>query len=418
MKSPRNRAAVAWVLAAVYYFYQYALRAAPSVMMPELSAAFGLSVAGVASLAGIFYYGYSPFSLVAGSAMDRLGARATIPVGAFLTGAGTLLFGTGSVTAAYAGRFLQGAGGVFGLVGAVYIASRHFPASRAATLIGATQMFGMLGGAAGQVAVGPLIAAGLHWSSFWIGAGLLGLLLAVALYRLLPGRERDEQLQGGFKAAAATLAVVFRNPQSILCGLIAGLLFIPTTIFDMIWGVRYLQEAHGLAYGDAVMRSATVPLGWIVGCPLLGMLSDRIGRRRPVIIGGAAVLLVCLVWILYGPHTVLPPYALGAAAGVASGAAMLPYTVIKEANPPQFGGTATGAVSFLNLTSSALAGPVFGWLMERVAAGQPAALTHYQTTFQPLLYGVGVAILLTFVLKETGPAARTSLAPAGKLEAA
>ena len=44
--------------------------------------------------------------------------------------------------------------------------------------------------------------------------------------------------------------MVFRNPQSILCGVIAGLLFIPTTIFDMIWGVRYLQEARGFDYGD------------------------------------------------------------------------------------------------------------------------------------------------------------------------
>ena len=93
---------------------------------------------------------------------------------------------------------------------------------------------------------------------------------------------------------------MFKNPQSILCGLIAGLLFIPTTIFDMIWGVRYLQEAHGLEYGSAVMRSAAVPFGWIIGCPLLGFISDRIGRRKPVIIGAALVLLACLAWILYG----------------------------------------------------------------------------------------------------------------------
>ena len=46
------------------------------------------------------------------------------------------------------------------------------------------------------------------------------------------------------------MRTVFRNPQSILCGLIAGLLFIPTTIFDMVWGVRYLQEARGFDYGD------------------------------------------------------------------------------------------------------------------------------------------------------------------------
>ena len=62
-------AAIAWLIAAVYYFYQYALRSAPSVMMPELSAAFGMSAASVATLVGLFYYAYSPFSLVAGVAI-------------------------------------------------------------------------------------------------------------------------------------------------------------------------------------------------------------------------------------------------------------------------------------------------------------------------------------------------------------
>ena len=404
-------AGVAWLITALYYFYQYTLRSAPAVMMPQLQEAFGLSAMGVASMVGLFYWGYSPFSLVAGAAMDLLGPRRVVPVGAAAVGVGALLFASGNVQAASAGRLLQGAGGVFALVGAVYIATQGFPASRAATLIGATQMFGMAGGSAGQFVVGPVIAAGVSWSRFWLVMGVAGLAIGAALFALLPETERPRGGHG-LRDAMRAMGRVFGNPQSILCGMIAGLLFVPTTIFDMIWGVRYLQEARGYEYASAVIRSATVPLGWIIGCPLLGFVSDRIGRRKPVIMAGALVLLACLAFILYGPAGVLPPYLLGLVAGVASGAAMLPYTVIKEANPPEVSGTATGVVNFLNFTFSALLGPVFAGVLRTVSGGATSmTLEHYQTAFEPLLYGVGLAMVLTFILKETGSAARAA-APA------
>src|SRR4029434_4868533 len=95
-------ATVAWLLAAFYFFYQYSLRSAPAVMMPQLSGAFGLSA--VASIVGMFYYGYSPFSLVAGAAMDRLGPRRLLPAAAAVVGVGALLFSTGRSDAASVGR--------------------------------------------------------------------------------------------------------------------------------------------------------------------------------------------------------------------------------------------------------------------------------------------------------------------------
>src|SRR5262245_59126698 len=184
---------VAWLVTAVYYFFQYTLRSAPAVMMPQLSDAFGLTTMAVASMVGLFCYGYSPFSLVAGAAMDRLGPRKVVPIGAATVGVGALLFACGSSSAATVGRFLQGAGGVFALVGAAYIATTNFPASRAATLIGATQMFGMAGGSAGQFLVGPMIASGTSWSTFWIGMGIGGLAISGLLYLLLPESKPVDQ---------------------------------------------------------------------------------------------------------------------------------------------------------------------------------------------------------------------------------
>src|SRR6187549_3951528 len=91
---------VAWLLTSIYYFYQYVLRSAPAVMMPQLSDAFGVTAVGLAGLVGLFYYGYAPFSLVAGVAIDQFGARRVVPMGAALVGVGALLFATGDPTLA------------------------------------------------------------------------------------------------------------------------------------------------------------------------------------------------------------------------------------------------------------------------------------------------------------------------------
>ncbi len=396
----------AWLLVAVYYFYQYALRSATSVMMPQLTQAFGVNALGVSAIVGMFYYGYSPFSLVAGASLDRFGAKRAIPVGAALVGLGAIMFGSGNVTAANIGRFLQGAGGAFAITGAVYLITKNFPASIGASLIGATQMFGMAGGSAGQFFVGPIIKDGLPWSQFWIYAGVIGVVIAAVLFFLLPG-EKPKENAGGVGPLLSSLGKVFRNPQSLICGFISGLLFIPTTILGMTWGVRFLQEARGREYEAAVTLAATVPLGWMIGCPLLGFISDRIGRRKPVILVGTLVLLGTVAWVLFGNADVLRGAKVGILMGIASGAAMLPYTVIKEVNPPELGGSATGVINFINFTFSALLGPVFGARLVR-AEGDTGitALTHYQAGFVPLLYGIALALVLTLFLKETGPAGR------------
>jgi MFS family permease len=396
----------AWLLVAVYYFFQYALRSAPSVMMPQLSEAFGVSTLGVSAIVGMFYYGYSPFSLVAGASLDRFGAKKVIPIGAAFVGIGALMFSVANVPVANIGRFLQGAGGAFSIVGAVYLVNKKFPASVAASFIGATQMFGMAGGSAGQFLVGPMIKNGLPWNQFWIYAGILGLVIAATLLFLLP-KETPSTSGGGLAALFRPFGQVFRNPQSYICGAISGLLFLPTTILGMTWGVRFLQEARSREYEAAVILAATVPIGWMIGCPLLGFISDRLGRRKPVIIGGAVALLAIVTWVLFGNPEILRGYTVGIMMGIASGAAMIPYTVIKEANPPELGGTATGVINFLNFTFSALLGPVFGARLARSPEDTDVgALAHYQAGFQPLLYGIIIALVLALFLKETGPATK------------
>src|SRR6185503_3657097 len=108
-------------------------------------------------------------------------------------------------------------------------------------------------------------------------------------------------------------------------------------------------------------------------------------------------------------------FSLGLLAGIASGAAMLPYTIIKEANAPEHSGTATGVINFINFSLSALLGPVFAAALMRVSGDGTRELAHYQATFGPMLVGVAIALVLTLLLRETGPRAQRQAKPSRAL---
>src|SRR6202045_2188282 len=141
---------VAWAFTVIFYFLEYAVRSSPSVMIPELEASFHTTALGISAILGVYYYTYSSMSLIAGAALDHLGAKRTIPVGVLGLGIGCLLFSAPTVLAGNVSRLLQGAGSAFAFTGAVYLAAHGFPARYLATAIGVTQCLGMLGGSAGQ----------------------------------------------------------------------------------------------------------------------------------------------------------------------------------------------------------------------------------------------------------------------------
>jgi len=398
---------IAWAFCLLFYFGQYALRSAPGVMVPELTAAFGLSTLGVSSLLGLYYYTYSTFAIVAGASLDRLGAKYVVPAGMVVTALGSILFGLGSYHLAEAGRLLQGAGAAFAFTGAVYLASHGFSAAWLATAIGVTQMLGMLGGSAGQFAVGPMIHGMIAWQSFWQIDGAVPLVTAVAVLMATPAGHdaRPASAKGG--SWFTPYKVVLSNPQSYLCGIVAGLMFLPTTIGDMIWGVPFLRDGMGVDYAEAVNSATMVPLGWVIGCPLLGYLADRMGRRKPVLIGGAVVMLAAAASVLYLPG-VFPPYLLGLLLGIGSGAAMIPYSIIKEVNPDDVKGSATGAINFLVFTLSALLAPAYGWLLNSLAGGGKLTLAVFQNAGAVGIVGIVASIILACFLRETGSKGRVS----------
>src|SRR5271165_580866 len=399
---------IAWGLGLCFYFLEYAARSAPAVMIQHLALAFGTSAIGVSAILGTYYYTYSTASLIAGAALDRVGAKKAVPVGIFVLAVGCLLFSIPPATAGYAGRLLQGAGSAFAFTGAVYLAAHGFSARWLATAIGVTQCLGMLGGAAGQFVVGPLLEHGVAWQTVWHWLGTASIAVGVLMFAIAPREPRSQSPSSSWASVLNPYRTVFRNPQSYLCGAVAGLLFVPTTIGDMTWGVAFFQRDRMFSYHDAVVTGSLVPLGWVIGCPLLGWLADRLGRRKPVLIGGAVVMLLSAAAITFSAGDRAAEVAC-LIFGIASGAAMIPYTIVKEVNPDEVKGSATGAINFLTFGVTALIGPIFADLLGKGFASAQNHIEHFRASGIFWMVGIAIAILLSvFFLRETGHAHKSA----------
>jgi MFS family permease len=395
----RHAFIVAWVFSLGFYFLEYAVRSSPAVMIPQLAKTFGVSTLGVSDILGSYYYTYSTASLVAGVLLDRLGAKYVVSTGMAILGIGCLIF---MDWGGYLGRLLQGAGSAFAFTGAVYLASHGLPARRLATAIGVTQCVGMLGGTAGQLVVGRWITDGLLVPQYWGRVGVVVLLVAAGLWWITPKEAPNIAHGKASGGVLATYKIVFSNPQSYLCGLAAGLLFVPTTVGDMVWGVRFFETDRSFSFSDAVFAISMVPLGWVFGCPLLGWLADRLGRRKPVYLAGATIMLIGMVQLIYAP-TLLPAWVTLFILGVASGAAMIPYTIIKEANPDEVKGSATGAINFLTFGVTAGIGPIFAGRFGKTLGSQTIdAASHFRHAGLFWIFTLVAALVVGSMLRETG----------------
>jgi MFS family permease len=256
-----------------------------------------------------------------------------------------------------------------------------------------------------------MIEHGLEVHTIWIVLGVIILANAAFLYLATPREQFGPHAQeGGFGSILKPYKIVFSNPQSYLCGIVAGLLFAPTTIGDMIWGVASFQKDLQLSYHNAVVIASMVPLGWVFGCPLLGWLSDRIGRRKPVIIGSATVMILAAAQIALKPLP-MPVHVAMFVFGVASGAAMIPYSVIKEVNPDNVKGSATGGINFLVFGITAFLGPVYAKHIGRGIGTSMNLHLHFQKGAFFWIVCCAAAIAVSCFLRETGRAAHPASTP-------
>lgn len=364
----------AWIVcltAALFFFYEFIQMGMFNSISPELMHEFKINASQLGTISATYFYADVAFLLVAGVLLDRFSTRTIILSAMVLCVSSTLVFALSpNIWIAGGAHFVAGIGNAFCFLSCIKLATRWFPSKQLALIIGLMVTLAMVGGAVAQTPLTLLVEA-LGWRKAVIADAALGAIIIGLIWYLVYDEPEDPNQRYGeshtlpMVSLGTALSAALRNKQNWLCGLYTCLLNLPIFLLGALWGIMFLTQVHHIARADAANITTMVFVGTIIGSPLMGWISDRIGRRRmPMIIGGILSLIVMLA-IMYLPNlgftSLLLLFLL---LGIFTSTQIIGYPTIAESSPKNLTGTATSIASVLIMGGGAVFQPLFGWLMD------------------------------------------------------
>jgi predicted MFS family arabinose efflux permease len=369
----RNVALAVVVSAFVISFFQ---RFAPAGIASDLASAFGTTASSLGVLAATYFYVYTLMQVPTGIFVDTLGPRRILLLGGIVGAAGSLLFGVAAtLEMALVGRTLVGLGVSVTFIAMLKVIAVWFDESRFASVVGISMLAGNLGSV---LAGAPLswLAQTAGWRSVFIGVAGVSLLLGAACWVLVRDRPdaaadaAPHKVRFDRTAVLSALLQVLRNPATwpaVWLNLgVAGSFF----AFAGLWATPFLTQARGIERALAANHVSLYFAGFAVGCVSIGALSDRLGRRKPVLIAGTH--LYALTWLVWLAGVALPlaaSYALFALMGILTASFTLTWACAKEVNPPLLSGMSTSVTNMGGFLAGAILQPLFGKVMDLHWAG-------------------------------------------------
>lgn len=399
-----------WGLAAAFYFSDYMARVAPGVMHRYLQIDFSINEAGFGILTASFYLPYILMQIPVGLTVDRLSIRGLLTVMSLVTAFGCCVFGLADgLFMGAIGRMLIGFSAAFAFVCSLRLATSWFPPTMLGLLAGLTQSLGMLGAAAGEAPVSFLVST-VGWRHSMLIIAFLFIALAGLLYQFVqdtPGGRKNGAHKVEHLSIYQSLKIILSCKQTWLNALYAGFLFGPTAVIGEAIGPAYLQFGRGLGMHAAAFATGLIFIGWGVSGPLTGWLSDKIGRRKPLMIVSAASGIVLTSLYVYSP-TLSQGYAyfLFFVFGLTNTGVAIAYAVSTEIHPRNVVGTSIAFTNMISILVGASLQPIVGRLVDAVSGPraydvQSLLLSDFQAGLKLLPLCSLVALILAFTVKET-----------------
>ena len=362
-----------FVLVVLAYALSFFHRMAPATIAADLQQTFAASAALLGGISATYFYIYMLTQIPTGVLADTLGPRRILTLGGIIAGAGSLMFGLAeSVTMLATGRLLVGLGVSVTFIAMLKLHAAWFHDRHFGTFTGLSILLGNLGAV---LAAAPLawVLTTASWRTVFEVIGVLSLLLGALSWYLVRNTPTDAGLPSmreldGHEAHPAHhghwrdgLLQIVRNRATwpafwVNFGL-SGSYF----AFAGLWAVPYLTATYALTRSEATAHTTLLLAGFALGALVIGTLSDRLGRRRPVILGFALLHLTCWLPLLTGLQLsqgmlLLLFFLMGLGASCFT----LSWACVKEVNPHALSGMATSVANTGAFLGTGILQPLVG----------------------------------------------------------
>ena len=371
---PASLAWLVWGLGAALYLIAFYQRVAPAVITRELTQEFRLSAAALGNLSAFYFYSYVAAQIPTGVIADRWGPRKLLTLGAAVTALGTLAFALApNPVVANGGRLLIGAGSGVAFVSMLKLAGHWMPSRRFAFASGAALFVGVLGA---SLAGAPLRIAvdAFGWRPVLVASAALTAAIAVAIWVVVRDDPGERGYTSHYPEAAGTVAPtsVWSDIRSVFAYRNTWLLFVASGAFSGLmlsfaglWGVPFLVMQYGFTTAQAAAIASASLIAWSGSSLAYGPLSERIGRRKPILVGGLVATMAIWAVVIFIPgHDRIVLVGLLVALGIAAGAFILVFAFAKESVPARLGGTVSGIANMGVMCGGLLMQPLVGVVLD------------------------------------------------------
>lgn len=421
--APTYSASRAWVVvltASLFFFYEFIQMNLFNAISPSLMHAFQIDAEQLGQMSAFYFAANVLFLFLAGILLDRCSTRYVI-----LSALGVCILGTVMLSTAttFAGacfyRFLTGIGSAFCFLSVIRLSSRWFSANKMAFVTGIVVTIAMAGGMVAQTPM-ELLADWLSWrKALWVDGALgvfiwLVILMVVRDYPAEQARAHDhEQAQIHALGYWKSMRMAFGRFENWLGGIYVCLMNLPVGLLGGLWGVLYLTNTHHFSKIEATNISMMLFFGTILGGPLAGWISDRIGLRRvPMMVGALVSLaLICIV-ILVPDLNHYMMMILFLCIGLTTSTQIIGYPLVAENSPRMITAMSVSVVNIACQGGIGLLQPFFGYLLDAHAWRRVHHFTtqitgadfHWAMWLFPI--GFVLAFLAVFGTRETRCLAR------------